>query len=100
MILKTRLEEERRKREYEKDDINKVRAIFQSIGERVEAIDKLAEIAEDQNVEVQYRLDLIGEDRPMTERILRNKLPGAKIRDMMELWGQQKIETNDDIEEL
>ena len=76
--------------------------LFSSITERVEAIDKLAELAEDQNVEVQYRLDLIGEDRPMTERILGGDhgMPGDKIKNLMEVWGNMKIDTNDDIEEL
>lgn len=38
-------------------------------------------------MEVKYRLDLIEEDRPTTQRILNDVLPGDKIREMMEVWG-------------
>ena len=66
----------------------KVKSLFKDIGDRVNAIEKMAEIAEDQHIEAQYKLELIGEDRPITERILQDKvLPGDKIREMMDKWG-------------
>lgn len=68
--------------------------------QKVEAIDKIAEIVEDNNMEVQYRLELIDEDRPYTLKLLGDNPPGDKIRDMMDLWDQLKIESNDDIDQL
>ena len=68
--------------------------------EKVDSIDRLAEIVEDQSLEVGYSLELIDEDRPLTKRLLIDEAPGDKIRNMMEEWEKIPIDSNDDIEAL
>eukprot|EP00347_Sterkiella_histriomuscorum_P013315 403365187 len=93
-------QEELRKQEFVKNDMDKVKSMFNSIKQKVSEIEDLAEEVEDNNVEAHYRLDLIQEDRPYTQRLLGNNPPGDKIREMMHIWDMQKIDTNEDILQL
>eukprot|EP00347_Sterkiella_histriomuscorum_P005708 403355571 len=93
-------QEELRNQEFVKNDMDKVKSMFNSIKQKVSEIEDLAEEVEDNNVEAHYRLDLIQEDRPYTQRLLGDNPPGDRIREMMHIWDMQKIDTNEDILQL
>ncbi|CDW88403.1 UNKNOWN [Stylonychia lemnae] len=93
-------QEKLRQKNFVKNDLERVQEMFNNIIKKCDSIDRMAEEVEDNNIEAQYKLSLIEEDRPQTLKLLGDEPPGEKIREMMEIWDNAKIDSNYDLEQL
>ena len=70
------------------------------IKKKVEEVDGIAESIEDNNVEMAQDLMQFEKDIETLDTHKVSNHPGEKIRDMLEKWADEEIDSHDDIEKF